>query len=171
MNLKIVKPKQEGFTLIELVIGLALTVILLTALFTLLSTSLKAWSIGSSKTEVQHTARYCIDVLTRDLQFATQITKTSDTTLELLTDKYQSKYPKIVYTYEKAGNIGILYRTMDKNKQPLSGGDNSAISIDELSVLPQGNPTKTVLIKVVAKDISTNQKFTIETAISSMLVN
>lgn len=170
MNFKFFNHNKDGFTLIELIIGLALTTLLLAALFTLLSTSLKVWSLGSSKTEVQHTARYCIDVLTRDLQFATQITKNSDTNLELSTNKYQSKNPTINFTYEKTGNIGTLYRTMDKNKQPISGGDNSPISIDEFTFTTQGTPPKTVLIKIAAKDINTNQEFIIETAVSSMLI-
>ncbi|MDD4600413.1 hypothetical protein SDC9_05991 [bioreactor metagenome] len=166
---------QHGLTLIELVIAMTLTVLLLTALFTLLSTSLKAWTLGGSKTEVQHTARYCIDTLTRDLQFASEITLINDKSLDLVTDQYQTTKKKVNYTNNTVGQIGILYKDINDGspRQPLTGGPNSPISVAVLfkDLTPLSSPTRSIGITLTATDINTKQNFTIETAVSSMLIH
>ncbi|MPM29713.1 hypothetical protein SDC9_76253 [bioreactor metagenome] len=170
MQLKRNKHNQNGFTLIELVIAMALTVLLLTGLFTLLSTSLKAWSIGLSKTDIQYTARFSTDMLTRDLQFATQIIVKNPKSLDLYTNKYSITNQKITYSLDN----GILYKDVNDGspRQPLTGGNNSPVRCD-LSfedLTPAGYATKTVGITLTATDTATKKNFTIETAVSSMLI-
>lgn len=69
---------QNGFTLVELVIAMALTVILLSAVVSLLATSLKAWQTDSRKVEIQQTARIGLDAISRELKYAQSITLDAD---------------------------------------------------------------------------------------------
>ena len=59
---------QSGFTLIELILGLALTSILLAALLNLFFVSLSAWLSGRDKMEAQQTARIAMDAMTREIR-------------------------------------------------------------------------------------------------------
>ena len=67
------KSGQDGFTLVELLIGLALTTLLLQALFPLLSTSLLSSRSSVSRTVVHQTARMAVEAMTRDLRFASSV--------------------------------------------------------------------------------------------------
>lgn len=173
MNVDKKKNRQTGFTLVELVIAMALTVLLLTGLFTMLSTSLRIWTLGGSKTEIQQTARYGIDMLTRDLQFATQIAVNSETNLDLWTNKYGTANQKISYSLDTSGSTKILRRNMNtgSNAQPITGGGNTPISVDIAfkDLTPSGS-TKTIRIWLQTTDLNTKQQFTIDTAVSSMLI-
>ncbi|HEY3423197.1 MAG TPA: prepilin-type N-terminal cleavage/methylation domain-containing protein, partial [Negativicutes bacterium] len=64
---------QRGFTLIELMISLALTVMLLYGVSGILASSLQLWKFNGGKMEIQQTARYAVDCIVRDLQYAWKI--------------------------------------------------------------------------------------------------
>lgn len=67
--------QQRGFTLMELIIGLSLTVLLLSAIAPLLTVSVQSWRIGSSRSEVQQTARFAVESITRDLHYGTNFAR------------------------------------------------------------------------------------------------
>lgn len=69
---------KGGFSLVELLLGLALTAMLLQALFPLLSTSLLSSRSSISRTVVHQSARMAMEAMTRDLRFAASISSPSD---------------------------------------------------------------------------------------------
>lgn len=164
--------RENGFTLIELVISIGLTVLLLTCLFNLLSTSVQAWSVGSSKTELQQTARYAIDALTRDLQFATDIQIPDIKSLEIRTSKYGTVNQKVNYLVDTTGTTKILKRNKNDGSgwQPITGGGNMPINVDvkfsNLTSIP--GPVRTVGIELTAT--GQNQEYSITTAVTGIYV-
>ena len=168
--------RQDGSTLIELMIGLTLTVLLLSAVFTLLSTSLLSWSQGSSKMEVQQTARFAVDSIVRDLKFASSITINSSTMLTLVTSQYTST-KTIVYTLD-ATTVNQKLRREDRTggsgAQPVTGDTFMNASVSNLSFTPlatnQAGVVRTVGIVLTVNDPVKNQDFTIETAATAINV-
>jgi prepilin-type N-terminal cleavage/methylation domain-containing protein len=69
---------QGGFSLVELLIGLALTALLLQALFPLLSTSLLSGRSSVARTVVHQSARMAVEAITRDLRLASSIASPTD---------------------------------------------------------------------------------------------
>ena len=64
---------RTGFSLLELLIGLALTVLLLQGMFSLLSTSVLSWRASVARTEVHQSVRLAVEAMARDLRFASYI--------------------------------------------------------------------------------------------------
>ena len=64
---------QEGFSLLEMLIGLALTALMLQAMLPLLATSVLSWKAGVARTTVHQSARLTLEAMTRDLRFASII--------------------------------------------------------------------------------------------------
>lgn len=164
--------RQNGFTLIELIITMGLTVLLLTCLFTLLSTSLKSWAVGSSRTELQQTARYAIDTLTRDLQFATDIQIPDTKGLEIRTSKYGTANQKINYSVDSTGSTKTLRKNSNDGSgwQPVTGGGNTPVSVDISfsNLTPTSGSIKTVGIELTATD--QNQDYKMTTAITGIYI-
>jgi prepilin-type N-terminal cleavage/methylation domain-containing protein len=65
---------QQGLTLVELVAGLTIFLILLSAIVPLLSTSIQAWRTGRSQAEIQQTARLAMERLGHSVRYAKTVT-------------------------------------------------------------------------------------------------
>jgi prepilin-type N-terminal cleavage/methylation domain-containing protein len=72
------KSGQGGFSLVELLVGLALTAVLFQALFSLLSTSLLSCRSSVSRTVVHQSARMAMEAMSRDLRFASSVSSPTD---------------------------------------------------------------------------------------------
>ena len=107
--------RQAGFTLIELMIVLTITVVLLSAMVPLLSTSLQAWRNGSSRSELQQTARFAVDSMVRDLRYGSDYEKVSDWEI---TFTNSAKSPA---AYRLNTSTHILYEVTNGSSQPLTG--------------------------------------------------
>lgn len=175
------KQKQLGFTLAELTVALALTAILLAALLSLLSTSLNSWQAGSTRTELQQTARYAVDMMVRELQYANSIIINSETSLTLQTNQYQSK--TVTYFLDSNSNPPILRRNQHDNSGSLPvTGDGS---LPNVGVTVEFKPLKYVngndaIVKTVGitlkawddtqKDAAKQQAYKIQTAVTGINV-
>jgi len=62
--------EQAGFTLIELMVGMAVGVIVVAAAFTILTTSNKSLSANEQTVDMQQNLRVAMELLTRDLKLA-----------------------------------------------------------------------------------------------------
>lgn len=60
--------KQNNFSLVELVVSMAVLSILIFASFTFFSTTQKTWSATSSKQEIFENARIALDLISKDLE-------------------------------------------------------------------------------------------------------
>lgn len=180
---------QQGFTLAELIIGMSLTVLLLTGVGTMLSVNVQSWLTGSSRAEVQQTARYAMNMMVRDLQLSEKLPDADpqkNYTFRLITgidgaDNYILEYKdarsKKIYRYylDKTATDTkkkyILYKhQMDTGtKQPVTGESLTAIVINKnnepLFELLDDN---TVLITLIATDIVTNQSYETRTVVRSL---
>jgi|GEM_PF-2483174 len=66
--------RQQGSTLLELIIGLTILSLLLSAIIPLLSVSIQAWQTGRSRADIQQTSRLAIERLSNSIRYAHSIT-------------------------------------------------------------------------------------------------
>ncbi|MEN6413519.1 MAG: prepilin-type N-terminal cleavage/methylation domain-containing protein [Veillonellales bacterium] len=172
-------PRQQGFTLVELLIGMALTVLLLAVIFGLLFTSVRTWQTGSSRADIQQTARYGVDIMVRDLQYATKITISNPpASIDLWTSKYgaaqQITYKRVLVAGPAISRY-VLTRDLHNGAgaQPVTGGGELAVSIAALTftdLTPAGHSgTKTVGILLTVQD-DAGRSYTLETAAAAMMI-
>jgi len=172
---------QQGFTLVELMLGLTITVILLAGIFGLLSTSLQSWRLGSGRTELQQTARYAMDKMTRDLHYGKNFSLKDPYTI-VFDDATDSSTYGNTYQYQLDTTDHILYRqpvSPSGTRQPVTGA-NVQYSTNVLlypGTLPLYNlplfvlsDLNTVKIIFTAIDTNTNQSITMQTAVNSQPV-
>lgn len=164
--------RQSGITLVELIIGMALTVLLITAVVSLLSTSLQAWQTGSRKTEVQQTARFALDSVARELRYATGVV--IDENKHGVTFKKNDTAASEDTIYISCSSNGVLRR---ENKsegggaQPITGENNVKVAVAfELDA----SDNRTVRILLTATDTYTDklprQSITLKTSVISLNV-
>jgi prepilin-type N-terminal cleavage/methylation domain-containing protein len=67
---KTMNNKQSGMTYIELLIGMAIAAVILSAVFMLMNSAMSAWAHGKARAEVERNLRVGIDVITRDARYA-----------------------------------------------------------------------------------------------------
>ena len=116
---------QQGFTLVELMVSMSITLILLTALASLLSNTLLAYQTNSRRTEVQQTARIAADTIIREFKFATSVTSVSDTSISF-TAAHIGTARNI--TISLGADDGILYiKRGSEARQPITGRNNVII--------------------------------------------
>jgi len=137
----------------------------------LLAASVTAWQAGSSRTDVQQTARFAVDSLVRDIQYAHKISLTGTTRIDIWTDKYGPPNQQITYLLDTAGATAILRR----NSQPVTGeSSNTTISISSLRLTTlaanQWSEPRIIGIVLTAVDHNTGQRYTICTAVTGMRV-
>lgn len=91
MNIKNIRYKyKHGFTLVELLVTLAILSIVLSAAFSMGSFGNKAFKKGESKSEVQSNLRLAADYITKQLRYASNVSLTNDdeTTSKIETNEY-----------------------------------------------------------------------------------
>ncbi len=119
---------QAGFTLVELVVAMALMVMLLTGFAGLLSTSVTSWVQGSNRTEVQQVARHAVDMMVREIQYSQRanLVFNSATRLTLQTSQYGA-IRTITYFLDTTASPFVLRR--------LDGGDTRAMTGANVDVI------------------------------------
>lgn len=120
---------QKGFTLIEVVIGLAISVMLLSAMAGLLTSSLAQWYDSQSRMLVTQTARFATDSMVRELRYAKTVTIENDGSL-LYTVLPDGKQYRL-----SLSPTHVLYRKDVSDSgypQPVAGGDND-VSVQHLA--------------------------------------
>lgn len=169
--------EQKGMTLIELVLGLMLTAMLLSGIFGLLSTSLSSWQAGSSRSELQQTARFAIDSMVRDLRYGDSFILENDTSIIYRNIKSGGHYG-YTYRYHVSPIDHILYKTGIRPSSPpqpvtgknVKGANDIVINPDDKAVFSQpdtSNPD-TVVITLEAKDTATGHSLVLHSAVTSL---
>lgn len=171
--MKRIRFNQQGFTLAELILGMSLTVLLLSGIGTLLSVNIQSWLNGSSRTEVQQTARYAMDMMVRELRYAKNFTSES---------AYSNKYSVLFndtstpapnkYRYYLQTTNHILYRepvSPDGTPQPVTGanvnGSTNVVINTNNETLFEVLDNNTVVITLTATDIVRNQSYTLRSVV------
>lgn len=167
---KVKKQSQQGFSLIELLVAMGLMVLLLAAISGVLSVSVNSWLQGSSKTEVQQVARQALDTMAREIQFASSITRHSETSITFTTVQAGS-VRTINYYLDTSASPQVIYRNDGSGARPLTGGSNIPVSISVLrfTLFPASGTARAVEIKMTAVDLNrpANQ-IQLETAVTAI---
>lgn len=129
---------NAGFTLVELVIGMTIAIILMSAVFGLLSVSLTSSRVGTAKVEAQETARTAIDAIVREirtdaLDITLPATDSASNTLSILVADKVDTAQRNTITFYTVSNV--LYRKLDKwdgtsTAFPMTEGTVTALSFD-----------------------------------------
>ena len=165
--MRVISFNQQGFTLAELIIGMSLTVLLLTGIGTLLSVNVQSWLTGSSRTEVQQTARYAMDMMVRELRYAKTFTGSSHS-LSFI----DAKPPNNQYRYYLNTTNHILYRepiSPTGTAQPVTGvnvnGSTTVVINKANETLFEVLDNNTVVITLTATDTVRNESYTLRSVI------
>lgn len=130
---------NAGFTLIELVIGMTIAVMLMSAVFGILSVSLTSSRTGKAKVEAQETARTALDAMVREIRIdALDITVPaadavgSGTLAIRVADTIVANQQNTITFYTVSN---VLYRKLDKwdgtsTAFPITEGTVTALSFD-----------------------------------------
>lgn len=158
--------KQHGLTLIELVIGMSLTLMLLTGIMNLFTGSMKIWMLEKNQTYLQQVARIAIDTVVREVKFAQKVTFKNTSSLIVLKGNGE------INTLQLGGGLHskTLYIIIDKTKVLPAGGISSnpvtenIVTNLQFTPYPQSGVCRAVLITVEVTDESTGGKVQIDTA-------
>ncbi len=162
---------EQGITLVELLLSTMLALLLLSAIFSLFSSSTRLSSASDCQREAQQTARIAVDAIAREAKYAKKITVVSNTCITL-----ESKNKKITYYLDEKG---ILRR--DKNDgsgaQPLTGESIIPLSISYLKFSYLNNVTTTpgtastlqIILTATTTDKHTQKySYTLQTAVTNL---
>ena len=77
---------SEGFSLVELLVAIAVLAVFLSGVFAFLLGASNAWRTGQNTTNMTENARAGLNIMTRELKQASQITSASDNQVSFLVD-------------------------------------------------------------------------------------
>lgn len=95
---------RSGITLVELLAGMAIITLLMSVTLTTLTTSITIWQTGKVRSEIEHAARYALDIIVREIRYASRLELKSKSALmiirpngEKITFQYGNSQSKIIY--------------------------------------------------------------------------
>ncbi len=95
---------RSGITLVELLAGMAIMTLLMSVTLTTLTTSITIWQTGKTRSEIEHAARYVLDIIAREIRYASRLELKSKSALmiirptgEKITFQYGNCQSKIIY--------------------------------------------------------------------------
>lgn len=168
--------KQSGFTLVELLVGMSLTVMLMTGLFSLLAASLGSWQQGRSRSEVQQHARFAVDSMVRDIHFANTINLNSNIQLTIATSKYVSSGEDIIIYALNTVDNQLTRKVNNGSPQPVTGDTANAVTVAQLDFRELARNasnsicTVNIFITVADQAIQSANTYTLETAATSLIL-
>jgi type II secretory pathway pseudopilin PulG len=159
------RARQGGFLLVELLIGLALTALLLQALFPLLFTSILSWNSSVARMSAHQSARMALEGMTRELRVATAVLsplpggRAAGIRFTLI--DHNGKVQTLIFQrgLPSGGNAQTLYRIN-------SPGQPTPLTEDVVSDIAfYFQPPRLVRISLTVTDAKTNSSDTVETGI------
>lgn len=146
-TLSSMKSTRQGFTLMEVLVSSALTVVILTMLFTVLIGAMNAWQTGTNRLQGNADARMALDSIAQDLQSMV----VRQTTLGARGQEWLYSELRPVYGLSDVPNknsMQLYFFAPSLDRQPGQQGDIVAIQYqvafaDPLRGDPDGNVTST----------------------------
>lgn len=127
------KHKQAGFTMVELLVGLALTAIIMAGLAGMLTNLLGHGVRGVDLIDRQQEARWVLDMVAQDIRFARPLTMNEGSVSDITIDKTDSRGKQVQVRYYLA-DAGTENGTRVLNRQM----STSTAVVDS----PVGNPER-----------------------------
>jgi len=149
--------RKKAFTLVELLVGIALAAMLLAAVAAAVHGSLMSQAANDQVASTTQAARFVLDRITRDIRTAAAVDQyAGTTTITIAPPDDGSGLQQIEYEYDSANRALLYRRTVNGNTttQTLFGGDDkvsvrSFVAIYELGVDWQGmDCTSSVTIRL-----------------------
>jgi len=169
---------QAGFTLIEVIIWMLLTVLLLAALSGIFSTSARAWVYNDRQYNVQQTANLVLNTMTKDLRYGTAYAILSDYSSANSNEaiSYRSLKDNNTYIYYVDKTNRRLYRNPGyrSSTAELVPGQISSNSQTLSIEAPAGEQifsrtgSSSVNIAITITDTEKNQSCTVRTTVTGM---
>ena len=136
------KSSRQGFTLMEVLVSSALTVVILTMLFTVLIGAMNAWQTGTNRLQGNADARMALDSIAQDLQ--SMVVRQTTLGQEWLYSERRPVYPGGI----DRNSTQLYFFAPSLDRQPGQQGDIVAIQYqvafaDPLRGDPDGNVTST----------------------------
>ena len=157
---------QNGFTLLELLIGMTLTILLLSGMLSLFKANLTIYVAEKSRTSIQQTVRLAVDKVMREIRYAQNISIHSAQSLSI------TKVSGEINTFQLGGGLhtNTLYVIIDKTKVvPAGGTSTNPITENVVTNLmftpyPDHSNIQAITISLEVTDPNTGQKCTTQTA-------
>ena len=123
MNIKRNK-SQQGFTLVELIIGMMIIAIIMVPLSTMIRTYADTWLRGGTRGELQSVARTTMDAIQKDLAYARNVTISADgRRIEYRDERDEPDRYGYAYYFDVGGNL------MKQRTNVLTGISDAAVMI------------------------------------------
>jgi len=157
---------EQGFTLLEVMIGISLMMVLLPGMLNLFSTSINIWNIENNHTNMQQSVRIAVDKIIRNIRIAQGINLNHPQSLTV------TKLNGETNTFQLGGGLHekTLYMIIDKTQAiPLGGISTNPLTENVVTDLvfapyPDSANIQAVTITLEVTDNSTGEKQTIQTA-------
>ena len=157
---------KQGFTLLELLIGITLSIILLSGMLRFFSTSINLWNIEKNRTSMQQTARLAVDRIMKDIRYAQGIQLNHPSSLKI------TKMNGETNTFQLGGALheNTLYMIIDKTgATPIGGISTNPLTENVVTNLlfmpyPHSANIQAITILLEVADQNTGEKQRIETA-------
>lgn len=149
------QPLRNGFSLIEILIGLMLTALLLQSLPPLLSTTFLSWQHSVARTVTHQSARMAMEAMTRELRLASEVVRPaagqSSTAVEVKLSNEAGQVSRLIF--QLGTTLGANPRTLYRIS---SGGQPTPITENSVSQLQFAfQPPRLLTIKLTLTDPQT----------------
>lgn len=157
---------EEGITLAELLVGMLLSVLLLSGLLHFFLAQLKNWTLEKNRTSMEQVVRIAVDAMMRDIRYGKELSLPTTHSLQIVKPSGEiNKFELGEGLHDKT-----LYMTIDqRNVMPSGGIGTSPLTENVITGLvftpyPSSDDIQAVGITIEVTDQSTGQKQALHTA-------
>ncbi len=166
---------QKGMTLVELIVGMMIMLIILEPMARMLKVAVESWQQGRARIEIQHNARYAVDLMRREMTFGTNFVVENGNSVVF--DDLREGRPENAKTRFCLNSFdNKLYREpvspVDGSREPMTGSNvpNFAHVVVNKNGEPLFYPVDNyrVVINIIVTDLRSNQSVRLRTMVCSI---
>ncbi|SMD06549.1 PilW family protein [Sporomusa malonica] len=172
---------QQGITLVEIVTGLSIIMIMMSAIVPMLATSLKAYQVGRARADIQQTARLAVERIAHSVRYAKNVSVVNNGGSLILKDGDGSNV-----TYNVSSDTKALCIAINGGSPQPFAGDGFSKAEGQIIIVPNPNnqplfnvqdvfirdgngqtlcEVKQVKIIITVQDKNTGYKYTLQTSV------
>lgn len=155
---------QKGFSLVELLVGMVITMLVFSAVAGLMGASVQNWVVGTTHADLQQSARLSVFQITRDLRYAWDISVTGGNIVTYKLLDADGNQVNEEFSYSTATNAlrftanGVtnpVHDTKYTAAMVLSKEDSRTVIIDFTLTEPGSNQSVRIQTRVVCMNVPT----------------